>query len=630
MGIKLLSDEIINQIAAGEVIENPSAIIKELIENSIDAKSTQIDIEIENAGLKKIVIKDNGIGISKNDLLNAPKRHATSKIRNFEDLYHINSMGFRGEALASIFSVAKTKIISKQKDKEAFEINSSDINKIIQSSGFVGTTIIVEDLFYNTPVRKKYLKSENIELKNILDIVKRFLISYKNIKFTLKHNSKSLINKPILISELDNIYYLFEKEIRGNLLEINFKEKGIKINGFIGNPSAITYSNKKNQYLFVNKRFIKSKLIKDAIYEGFSTNLMEGRNPFFVLFIEIDPEIIDVNIHPSKIEIKFENELEIYLLIKNAISKVFSENIIFKQFSENNEKDLDLNQHLKDNKFENNDNNNNNDNYNYNYKTNKNNLNGTLDNLNKSYFTKETQKPLYIKEKINTFNEFQDEVNNENFEDISKEISTKDKVTYGPLYEKLKEYRIIGQVNKTFIIIEVENEMIIIDQHVAEEKFYFEKFKLELKNKKISSQTLLNSEVLSLTKQEMLLYKENFDLLQKLGFKIEEFGENEIIIREVPIGINKEVISPKIIIEILYEISIDNKFKLLETKKIEKLASMACKKSIKAGHEMTIPEIHKMIENLKKLKEPFNCPHGRPILLNWSFKDLEKKFKRIV
>jgi DNA mismatch repair protein MutL len=323
MSINLLPPEIINQIAAGEIIENPASVIKELVENSIDAKAKRIEIILKKSGFEKIIGKDDGIGISKEDLILAPKRHATSKIKSFEDLYSIKSFGFRGEALASIFSVSKAKIISKQKgDKIGNLISYEDISKTEEIQTDFGTIIEVKDLFYNTPVRKKYLKSEKKELKDILDIVEKISLANSNIFIQVKNDDKLIFNKPFFNNLEDNIIYILGKDLKGNLLKVENEFKGIKIYGFIGNPSEISYPVKKNQYIFVNSRFIKSKLVSDAIYEGFSTNLMEGRHPFFVIFIDIDPEIIDVNIHPKKIEIKFENEIEIFSNVKNSIYNV--------------------------------------------------------------------------------------------------------------------------------------------------------------------------------------------------------------------------------------------------------------------------------------------------------------------
>lgn len=604
MSINILPEEIINQIAAGEVIENPSAVIKELIENAIDANASQIDIEIEDSGLKKIIIKDNGNGISKEDLLKAPLRHATSKIKNFDDLYHISTMGFRGEALASIFSISNAKIVSKlNSSNESFEISSSDISQVKISGSGDGTTISVENLFYNTPARKKYLKSENLELKAIIDVITRFLIYHNEIKFTLKHNGKVLVNKPQFKSKLDNIYYILGKDLKDNLIYFENEDSGIKVSGFLGKPSQVTYSYKKNQHLYVNSRYVKSKLITDSVYEGFSTNLMEGRHPLFVLFIEIDPEIIDVNVHPTKIEIRFENELEIFEFVKKSIREIFEKVDTIKPF-EAQERNRSLNEvtdikPLKE---------------------------YPKQEIENKHYTKDIQKTFEISESEIDYKksyDFQEEF-------IAEENSSNEKIEYGPLFDILEDYRILGQVDKTFIIVETKNEMILFDQHVVEEKFFYEIFKEQIESGNIKKQALLKPEIITFSQSEILLYKENIELFSKLGFDIEEFGNNEIIVRSVPIGISGFEINPKIVSDIIGEITIDKKFKSLEDSKLNKIASMSCKKSLKGGEELTIPQIHKMIENLKRLKEPFNCPHGRPIMLRYTFKDLEKNFKRIV
>ena len=375
---------------------------------------------------------------------------------------------------------------------------------------------------------------------------------------------------------------------------------------------------------------------------------MESRHPFYICSLSIDPEILDVNVHPTKLEIKFENEIEIFQFSKNSIKTVFEKNEVFKPFEE---KKIEINFPLNKSSQE----------FDFIKEENKtNDINKKIE--EKTYFSKELQKPLnsninnnYDNSNINLNDNKLEYEQIEKKENTNKNIKTpeikilekeqkedeiinpslkentieEEKESYGPLYEILKEYRIVGQINKTFIIIETKNEMIIIDQHVAEEKFFFETFKDKFENKTIKIQKLLKSEIITLTTSEMLLYKENLELIKKIGFETEEFGINEIIVRSVPLGIHKEPISPKIIKDMLFEISVDKKFLNLENEKLDKLASMSCKRSIKAGQEMTIPEIHKTIENLKKLKEPFNCPHGRPVLLNWSFKELEKKFKRI-
>lgn len=623
MTINLLPKEIVNQIAAGEVIENPAAVIKELVENSIDSKADEIEIEIKNSGLDEIIIRDNGCGIEKDDLLKAPLRHATSKIKTFDDLYDIKTMGFRGEALASIFSIAKTKIISQTKESnDGFEISSDNITKIKKSASQKGTTIIVKDIFYNTPARKKYLKSENIELRNIIDVINRFIVYHHDKRLVLKHNNKNIINKPKFKTQIDNIYYTFGKDLKDNILYFENKLDGIKISGFLGKPSNITYSYIKNQYIFVNSRYIKSKIIRDAIYEGFGTNLMIGRHPFFVLFIEIDPQIIDVNIHPTKIEIKFENELEIFEFVKKGINEAFQKEANYKEFEENKSYNTKLNEHIDI--IQNNT-----------PKTQK---------EEKTYFTKDNQKTLELHEDVIDYNSdfmgtkipqsihvqtSKDYNTKENFE--SQTIADiKEEKNYGPLFEILKEYKIIGQINKTYIILETKEEMFMIDQHAAEEKCFFEDFLSQFESKNPKTQKLLKSEIINLPLQEMITFKENNEIFKKLGFIVEEFGSNQIIVRGVPFGIRGTIFEPNIIKDILGEISLDKKIKSFEIDKIEKLASKSCRRSIKAGYEMTTIEIKNLIERLKLLKEPFNCPHGRPVILRWSWQDLEKKFKRIV
>lgn len=599
MSIEKLPEDIINQIAAGEVIENPSAVIKELVENSIDSGATQIEISLENYGKNRISVKDNGCGISKEDLSKAPLRHATSKIKSFEDLYSIKTMGFRGEALASIFAIAKTKILSKQKNGAAFEI-SSEGKKVIPSACMEGTCVHVENLFYNTPARKKYLKSDNLELKSVLEIMNRFITIHYNKKFTLIHNGKILISKPEFKTLEDNLTYIFGKEIRGNLFNVNLENKGIKITGFLGKPSSISYSYKKNQFIFVNKRFIKSRLIQESIYDGIGSNLMDNRHPFFVLEIDIDPEIIDVNIHPTKIEVKFENEVEIYDLVKNAINLVFESQQSFKDF-EPSEVNLDLYDTINlDSSFQ-----------------------GKEIKKEKSYFSKDFQKSFEIKE------------NNISYQNKSKlEVVEEDSLylnSYGPLYDILSEYKILGQLNKTYILIEAKDGFYLLDQHVAEEKYYYELFKEYFQNnKRQKSQTLLSPVTIKLSPTEMLDYNENKFVLDSLGFDSEIFGESDIIVRSVPISIKNIVVNPVKIKDYLYEILINKKIKCVEEENYEKIASMACRTAIMAGDELSFSRMKFIVENLRRLKQPFNCPHGRPAFLKYDFKELEKKFKRIV
>lgn len=624
MVIEILSNELIDQIAAGEVIENPSAVIKELVENSIDSGADEIEIDLVDSGLTSIKIIDNGCGISKEDLLKAPLRHATSKIKNFNDLYSINTMGFRGEALASIFSVAKTRIISKFKDSnETYEVNSEDISSVFLSSCSKSTTIVVEDLFYKTPARRKYLKSNAMELKAVVDIVNRFEVFYHNVKITLKNNDKILVNKPKFNSKHDNLIYVLGKDLKGNIMEFDESSNGIRVYGFIGKPTSLSYSFRKNQYFFVNERFIKSKLLRDAVYEGMRNTLMVGRHPFFVLCVDIDPEIVDVNIHPTKVEIKFENELEIFEFMKNAVVKQFETQSNFKEFDETpKEYDLDLSTKIESVK-----------NYDLGNK-----LSEVIKDDKKE--TKDVSK-YYTSEKQQNFEVNEDEVTYEKIESsVGEKIENKvlnneiieEEIEKGVLWDDLSDYKILGQLNKTYIMVETPKELLLVDQHVAEEKFYFEQFKKQIidSGKSAQTQMLIKSEVIHLTNSEMLGFEENKESLISVGFEVEKFGDNEVIVRGVPVSVRKNILNAEDLKDMLYDVVVNKKIKCVEDEKFSKVASMACRIAIMAGDELSMTQMRRMIENLRTLKQPFNCPHGRPTFLKYTYYDLEKKFKRVV
>ncbi len=632
MVIEILPSELIDQIAAGEVIENPSAVIKELVENSIDSGADEIEIELKDSGLMSIRIVDNGCGISKEDLLKAPLRHATSKIKSFNDLYSINTMGFRGEALASIFSVAKTRIISKFKNSsETFEINSDNLSEVIVSSCSKSTTIVVEDLFYKTPARRKYLKSNTMELKAVVDIVNRFEVFYHNIKITLKNNDKVLVNKPKFSNKLDNLIYVLGKDLKGNIMEFDESSNGIRVYGYIGKPTSLSYSFRKNQYFFVNERFIKSKLLRDAVYEGMRNTLMVGRHPFFVLCVDIDPEIVDVNIHPTKVEIRFENELEIFEFLKSAVIKQFETQHNFKEFDEPKEINIDLSEKIDVVRP-------------YDMSsTNK--LNSLVKDEKKDvskYYSSDSQKSFEV-------NEDEVEYKRTPVEDFIKEVSKSnnlvksetqilieteigEEIFKGALWNELSDFKIIGQLNKTYIMVETPKELLLVDQHVAEEKYYFEQFKKQIidDNKSAATQMLIKSEVIHLTNSEMLGFEENISSLKTVGFEVEKFGDNEVIVRGVPVSVRRNILNASDLKDMLYDVVVNKKIKCVEDEKFSKVASMACRIAIMAGDELTMPQMRRMIENLRTLKQPFNCPHGRPTFLRYNFYELEKKFKRVV
>ena len=615
--IHKLSSELISQIAAGEVIESPASLIKELIENSLDAKSTQIKLELEDAGTSKIKISDNGVGISKEDLPLVPIRHATSKIINFDDLYNISTMGFRGEALASIFSIAKVNVQSKTKEQEfAFEI-TSEVFEPKKTAHNNGTSITITDLFHNVPARKKYLKSEQLEFKSILEMIKKILLINPQLQFTLTHNSKTIINKQYKQDLKFNILELLKLDSNVSLFEISHTTNHSIIKGFLAHPSELSYSTNNHCYIYVNSRPIVSPMIHKAIMNGIGTDITSGRFPLYVIDIIIDPQLIDVNIHPSKKEIKFEQEHIMYESISKAIKDVFKKELLFKS----SPKEKELNKSILETK--------------------KNLSQKTLDNNSKfvsskvpkpykevNYYSQDTQHEL-VKEDEETYG-------NEELPEIVKtpriaksEIKN---VTpnYGPLFEYLSEYRIIGQVHKTYILVEVKQGLLVIDQHVAEEKFYYELFKKEYLETNKQSQQLLKAEIITITDEQKLLFKEYQTYFEKLGFEIDEISDSQIAIRSLPLDLKGKILNISVVKDIIDSLEDFSKSSLVfEEFLIEHLSILSCKSSIRAGEELTHTKMKSIIEQLKVLQEPFNCPHGRPIIVNFSTHDLEKMFKRI-
>ncbi|MFP4402145.1 MAG: DNA mismatch repair endonuclease MutL [Candidatus Nanoarchaeia archaeon] len=648
MSIHVLSDELSNQIAAGEVIESPAMLIKELIENSLDAKANTISITIEESGLKYIKVEDNGVGIEKDDLSLAPLRHSTSKISTFEDLYSISTMGFRGEALASIFSIAKVELISKPKYQEyAYKITNINNNSSQKKVGYTpqkaasndGTTIIISDLFYNTPARKKYLSTPQHELKKIIEVVKLIALIHPSLQISLVHNSKTLFSKPFFDSLHTNIQYILSSTLSNTeLIEVSNSTPQMILSGYIANPNEITFATKKYCYLFINSRPITSALLHKAIMSGIGTNIHSGRFPLYLINIIIDPQLIDVNIHPSKKEVKFEQELVIFSVVSEAISQLFTQASILPSMKHASKQQRNNTRLIQDEQVA-----------------------KTLSNKSTSshnsshhpqfsnYFSRDLQQELsnVVHEEVaqyeiqnNSLNEdvvnFSSDINKEDEQEIvSSHVQENSQAqtnsqSSSPLLEYLGEYRVVGQLLKTYIIVETPRGMLIIDQHVVEEKFYYELFKSQFHSTKKSTQQLLKPEILRISQEERIAYEQLNKLLEQLGFDIELLQENELIIRQVPLNLKGKELPTQIIKDMLLDFDeySNQSSESFEEYLIEHLSSLSCKASIRAGEEKTHSQLVELIEKLKTLDEPFNCPHGRPIIMEFSSKYLEKLFGR--
>lgn len=566
--IIILDESLINKIAAGEVIERPASIVKELIENSIDANSKKIVIEIKEGGKSFIKIIDDGDGMSKKNLELCYLRHSTSKIKDLNDLFSINSLGFRGEALASISSVSHTTIISKTKN----EISGHKI--VIQGGKQIvfeefgvpkGTIIEIKNLFFNTPARKKYLKNIAIEQSKIIDIVTRYALIYPQLQFKLINNSKIIMDIPSTTDSI-NLSFIYGNEVAKNMIELNFDNGFIQINGFISKPN-INRASKKDQSIYVNNRYIKNKIISDAINNAYHTLVMINRYPIAVINIKIDVKKIDVNVHPQKSEIRLKHENEIYDSVYNAVKNTLKNNDLIPQVLHN--------------------------------------------------------------ESAKTITDFSNSNFESNYkvEDSTQKMLIKESGVVKP--NVLDELKILGIINKTYIIAETKGNVILIDQHAAAERILYEKFTNELKDKKVSLQNILEPVVLELSPKDFSIAISNQDILNGLGYKIEEFGHNAIIIRTIPIVLGRQF-DKSMFMDFLENLSKNKKPKTLEDFFHTRIARMACRTAIKAGDEITLPQIKKYVQELMNMDVPYTCPHGRPIMIKWSFYELEKMFKRVV
>lgn len=591
--INILDELTINKISAGEVVERPSSAIKELIENSIDANSTKISIEIIDGGKELIKIVDNGDGISSNEVEKAFLRHATSKIKKIDDLYDLYSLGFRGEALASISAVSKVEMVTKTKD----EVIGTKIvlhgGKIISKepcSSNNGTIIIIRDIFFNTPARKKFLKSSKTEASNISDIINKLAISNPNIRFDYKNSNNKILLTPGNNKFLDVISSIHGRDIAKNLINIDYTGK-IKINGYIGNNN-IFRSNRNFQYINVNKRLVKSKILLDAILEAYKGILPINKHAICFLNIFVDPSTIDVNIHPTKLEVKFENENEVYTILKDTIRNSLLNSTLTGKFD---------------------------------YK---------IDTIKKYEKPKEII-PLNIEsEKISKFENIKDlslDIYVENSKLNDKALEAKETFYQESLFKKeynkinFNDFSFVGTIFDTYIIISNKEKMYILDQHVVHEKILYEKYMNKFINSSIDIQILLDPIILQLYNNDISKIENNIDLFKKFGFEIEIFGNNHIMIRGVP-NMFKIPESQNFILELIDNIdSINSSYDLKE----EKIASLACKKAIKANDKISEFEVKSLLENLSECENPFTCPHGRPIIVEFTKNEIEKMFKRI-
>ena len=638
--INLLDQHTSNKIAAGEVVDRPSSVVKELIENSIDANSKNITIEIEDGGIQLIRVIDDGDGIYKDDIEKAFLPHATSKIKTVEDIYNINTLGFRGEALPSIASVSKVNFKTRTiEDNFGYQLLlDAGVKTTFSEIGInKGTTMEVRDLFFNVPARKKFLKSSSREGSLISDIVLRIALSNPNISFKLFSNGKKAINTYGDGSLSNVIRSIYGKSIYENILKFEYEDDTISIYGYIGKED-IARGSRNNQSIFVNNRYIKNKTIVAAVENAFKSFSTVNKFPFFVLFINVPSENIDVNIHPTKAEIKFKDERLIFkrvfdtvhTALKNDIFNAFmvKEDVVQEEIVE--ELKLDLN---ADNTIHNNEKviinrepsiENIYDKITLNDVKREESLYNKLKDLNIGNNGTNTY-PYDDNDSFVSFNKV-----NESYttEDLIKPTIVNDNVSEKINTAKFPNLRVIGQFSKTYILAEYADTLYIIDQHAAHEKILFEKYEKDIEKREIVVQPLLVPTIIDLGVDDYEYYIENLSLFKESGFTIEEFGGTTIAVKEVPYFLGK-LDSKNLLLDIIDNLKSLGSGKTTEVK-LNKIATMACKAAVKANDYLTTIEMEKLISDLRFIDNPFNCPHGRPIIIKFTEYELEKKFRRIV
>lgn len=679
MGSIVLLDELtINQIAAGEVIERPANVVKELVENSIDAGATKINVEIENGGISLIRITDNGKGIAPDDVEIAFERHATSKIRSSADLIKVSTMGFRGEALASIASIAQVELITKTADSEMgtkIVVEGGDIISKEECGAPQGTTITVKELFYNTPVRYKFLKKDYTEAGYIETALERISLVNPKISFRLISNKKQILQTSGNGDIQTVVFNVFGKDISQNIVNVNFEYDGIKVSGVVGKPE-IARSNRSNQMFYVNGRYIKDKTLSAATEEAYRTLIPQGKFGFCVLNVQLNPELVDVNVHPAKLEVRFTDESGVFKAVYHGVRNALLGNDLIADSSADNkpiERENTASAPVKKGLFEifkgaTSSNSNSeevvsqiNDTVNVDASDKKasgfasviSNENGVIkanfenhwesgSTLEKDIYKPEEKNNNYemVQESTSTYDTTKEAATHvmQNYVEMNDDIpsiaeTNKDKKA-NVFYEQdfiekveLPEYKIIGVAFNTYIILQLEDDVYILDQHAAHERVLYEKVKQNFyKDGGNEVQMLLLPDVLNLSKKDMRMVHNNKKLFEQSGFDIEEFGEDSIKINGVPV-ICYDMNTKDLFMDILDGLDITNRTNKQDIEE-KFIATVACKAAVKGNMYLDENEIRSLLDELLQLESPFTCPHGRPTAIRITRNEIERKFGR--
>ncbi|MDF2887228.1 MAG: mismatch repair protein MutL [Lacrimispora sp.] len=646
--ITVLDQNTINKIAAGEVVERPASVVKELLENAIDAKATAVTVEIKEGGTTFIRVTDNGCGIPKEEVSLAFLRHSTSKIKSVEDLFTVSSLGFRGEALASIASVSQVEIITKTSvglTGSRYQIEGGIERSIEEIGAPEGTTFIARNLFFNTPARKKFLKTPVTEGAHVADLVEKLALSHPEVSIRFIQNNQNKLHTSGNHNLKDIIYTVFGREIASNLLEVSVKKGEVTVHGFIGKP-VIARGNRNYENYFINGRFIKSSIISRAIEEAYRPFMMQHKYPFTMLHFNIEPELLDVNVHPTKMELRFRDGEMIYHMVYQAVANALAHKELIPEVSFIKKED-EKKEEMPGKKFQ---------------PSPEPFENHRLMALTQTAVSQEKRpsdgvvfpkrlippQPEAVKEPDTleenwlappipaleeTLSEKQLEPVNqsENITHFKQEQKAEQLDLFdGKLLEPESRIRhkLIGQVFDTYWLVEFSDQLYIIDQHAAHEKVLYEKTMATLKTRDYTSQIINPPIILTLNRNEELLLNRHLSVFTDMGFEIEPFGGREFAVRGVPANLFS-IAKKELLIEMIDGLSDDMSFSNPGIV-YEKVASMSCKAAVKGGNSLSTAEANELIDQLLKLENPYACPHGRPTIISMSKYELEKKFKRIV
>lgn len=654
--IALLSQETIDKIAAGEVIERPSSVVKELVENAIDAGSSAVTVEIKEGGISFIRISDNGCGIEREQIPLAFLRHSTSKIKSVEDLFTVTSLGFRGEALSSIAAVSQVELITKTNGDftgSRYLIEGSKEVSLEEIGAPDGTTFIVRNLFYNTPARKKFLKSAQTEGTYIHELMQRMILSHPDVAFKFIMNNQVKLQSSGNGNIKDIIYHLYGRDITKALLPIAHESELFKVSGFIGKP-MISRGNRGYELYFVNGRFIRSQILSKAIEDAFKPFLMQHQYPFTVLYFEIDSSLLDVNVHPTKMELRFSNQQELYREVQSILSASLVHRDIIPEVPvdtpKKNKMEVPKIEKVmpepfeqkrleeirkavrKDSPYE------------IKYPVSRPMGTGSVSSAaqEKLLDTIKSMPPEDMMEERIQKEPLPEQSKKETEKELAKEAYVlREEETYGAKpegsyeqgsflkEEEMAKQKIIGQLFDTYWLVEYNDRLFIVDQHAAHEKVMYEKLKKQFEKKEFTSQAISPPIVITLSMREAEALERFKEQFTKLGFEIEHFGGAEYSICGVP-GNLYRLNTKDVLIEMLDELTDGISERATADVILDKIASMSCKAAVKGSQRLSLPEMEQLMKDLMKLDNPYNCPHGRPTIIAMSKYEIEKKFKRIV